>query len=463
MSVADERDLKIARREFTLEDEAWDRVNASRDAGRFNALLEGDWQGSYPSHSEADFALAVMLFRAFGEDPAKVRELFLGSGLAKPERQRAKAGTPEKYARHLDRQTLPKALKRARALGPYPRPSFQQLALWNEPPDDPAAPAERWPLYTGEQLAALPAPPWLVQDVLFASGLTLVYAEKGTYKSFVTLSLATAVATGKAWLGTRAVTQRTVVYVIAEGKGYFAKRIAALGQLDAPIRYVTVPVNLFQGQAQDFAAHVRAALGEVKPGLFVFDTLARSMVGGEENSNTDMGVVVDAARLLQQTFDAAVLLVHHTGKDGLTVRGGYALQAAADIVIRLTKTGPLAVTLTFENTKDVAEPDPVGLVLRPADQSLVVQLGPIAAGRAPDRSRPLTRDEMLEHIVNLCRPAPLNVQQIAAATGKSVRWITGEMIPVLLAAQPPRLTVEGTGVKGDAFRYLATVTPMDTT
>lgn len=243
--------------------------------------------------------------------------------------------------------------------------------------EEAAAPlAERWPLFSGRQLLAAPEPAWLVKDALFASGLTLLYGMKGTFKSFIALSLAAAVAAGDPWLG-RPATQGTVVYVIAEGKGFFRRRVQALGCADAAIRYATVPVNLFRnGEATAFAERVRAQLGDARPALFVFDTLARSMVGAEENSNSDMAMTVEHAQALQHEFGAAVLLVHHTGKDGLTARGGYALVAASDVVLRLDKTAPRAVTLTFENTKDWEEPAPLRLALAVRAPSLVG--GPVA-------------------------------------------------------------------------------------
>jgi hypothetical protein len=179
------------------------------------------------------------------------------------------------------------------------------------------------------------------------------------------------------------VTQGLVVYIIAEGSGYFRRRLAAartalgLTTDDSGVRYVTVPVNLFKrGDVQAFARHIREQLGDeaehVK--LFVFDTFARSMVGARENDNSDMSQGVEHAQTLQQDFGAAVLLIHHTGKDGLTARGGYALECASDIVLRLERTDTTrAATLSFEHVKDVEEPPPCYLALVPVEGSLVVQ------------------------------------------------------------------------------------------
>ena len=252
----------------------------------------------------------------------------------------------------------------------------------------PVVPARtRWHLLTDRELLEQPEPAWLLKDVLFAGGLTVLYGMKGTFKSFVALAWALAIGTGQPWLG-RSVTQGLVVYIVAEGAGFFRRRLAAarahlgLTADDSGVRYVTVPVNLFNRDVTAFASHVRSQLesdaDRVK--LFVFDTFARSMVGGRENDNSDMSTGVDHAQTLQHDFGAAVLLIHHTGKDGLTARGGYALECAADLVLRLDKTDTRQAVLHFEHTKDVEEPAQLHLALVALEQSLVVQESGLSEG-----------------------------------------------------------------------------------
>ena len=67
-------------------------------------------------------------------------------------------------------------------------------------------------------------------------------------------------------------------------------------------------------------------------GLVVLDTLARCMVGADENSAKDCGEVVDAlVRLREHTAGGrgVILGVHHTGKDGKTFRGSSVFEAGA--------------------------------------------------------------------------------------------------------------------------------------
>jgi AAA domain len=54
-------------------------------------------------------------------------------------------------------------------------------------------------------------------------------------------------------------------------------------------------------------------------GFVMLDTLARRMVGADENSAGDCGIVVDALQHLREATPngrGVVLGIHHTGKDG---------------------------------------------------------------------------------------------------------------------------------------------------
>lgn len=70
--------------------------------------------------------------------------------------------------------------------------------------------------------------------------------------------------------------------------------------------------------------------------MIVIDTLARSMAGGDENSAQDMGRAIAVADQLRDQFDAATLLVHHSGKNvSKGSRGSSALLGAGDGYFRV--------------------------------------------------------------------------------------------------------------------------------
>ena len=153
------------------------------------------------------------------------------------------------------------------------------------------------------------------------------------------------------------------------------------------------------------------------------------------------------------------MLVHHTGKDGLTARGGYALECASDIVLQVEKTADLHVTVHFEHEKDVAKVSPQGVVLAPSQGSLVVTAGDVVT--KPAKLKKPTVEDRRQRIIELCRVQPRTVDELASELGLGERTVRGE-IAVLLGANPPRLTVVGTSAPGKPLRYAGGLEPKDT-
>ena len=66
--------------------------------------------------------------------------------------------------------------------------------------------------------------------------------------------------------------------------------------------------------------HIEALLATLKaegiePVLIVLDTLARLMVGADENIAKDMGLAIAGIDRLRQETRATVLVIHHTRKE----------------------------------------------------------------------------------------------------------------------------------------------------
>ena len=67
----------------------------------------------------------------------------------------------------------------------------------------------------------------LIADTLDEGALSVIYGESNSGKTFVTLDMAMAVATGEPWNG-KATKRGLVVYVAAEGGKRIMRRLAAL-------------------------------------------------------------------------------------------------------------------------------------------------------------------------------------------------------------------------------------------
>lgn len=173
------------------------------------------------------------------------------------------------------------------------------------------------------------------------------------------LDVALSIATGRTWHGH--VTRRApVVYVAGEGVRGLAQRAAAWEQhhgcSGGDFFVVKAAVQLRNStEVGELLNSVTAR--NLQPGLVVIDTLARSFVGGDENSATDMGELVDAVQRIQTDLQCAVILVHHTGKKGgaqTQERGSSALRGAMDTMVRVGMSNRV-VTISCDKQKD-AEP-----------------------------------------------------------------------------------------------------------
>jgi hypothetical protein len=183
----------------------------------------------------------------------------------------------------------------------------------------------------------------LVEDVLTEGGLSVIYGESNSGKSFLACDMACSLASGIEWLGKRTV-QGAVLYVAGEGSESIKLRVLAWRQkhqLDPQLAVVPVAVNLLKANAD--AMRVVAACKAVeahygaKVALVVIDTLARAFAGGNENASEDMSAVIAHADLIRMHSGAHVMFIHHSGKDSAKgSRGHSSLKAATDTEIEVT-------------------------------------------------------------------------------------------------------------------------------
>lgn len=183
----------------------------------------------------------------------------------------------------------------------------------------------------------------LVEDVITAGGLSVVYGESNSGKSFLCCDMACHLSTGSTWLGKRTV-RGAVLYVAGEGAQSIKLRVLAWSHEHdrvPSVAIVPVPVNLLDPRADlqrlvDACETVKARYG-MPVSLIVIDTLARAFGGGNENASEDMGAVITHADKLREATGSAVLFVHHSGKDAAKGgRGHSSLKAATDTEIEVS-------------------------------------------------------------------------------------------------------------------------------
>jgi hypothetical protein len=213
-----------------------------------------------------------------------------------------------------------------------------------------------------EAISAMTYPQWVIDGVVPAESVSMLYGRSGKGKSFWALDMAACVATGKKWNG-RTVRRGPVVYVAGEGRSGYKARLEAWERQNKvyaeDFNLWTRPVRLWRTpeSVQNFIDSVNGA--GVCPALIVLDTLGTCLSGASENDNGQMREILDSAEEIGRAWDAAVLLVHHTGKVGESPRGAQALQDGVAMHAYLTGDGKTWGMLACTKQKDGDEFDPV--------------------------------------------------------------------------------------------------------
>lgn len=262
-------------------------------------------------------------------------------------------------------------------------------------------------LVAAPDLDDLPLPDWHVRKLVPADALTVVWGLTESAKSFFTLDLTYCTATGRPWQG-RKVRCGPALYVIGEGlRGVKLRQRAWLlanGEHDlGAVTFLTKPAQL--AAAHDVADVIEIA-ADLKPALIVIDTLSRATIGLEENSTRDMAPAIEGAEAIRVATGAAVVLVHHSGKDGMTYRGSGSIKNNVDTMIEVRAAqvigGGKVITIHSDKSKDAGHfPD------------LELSLAVVKLGLYDDEGEELTSCVLEER-----DPRAANRAVVAGAAGK---------------------------------------------
>jgi hypothetical protein len=177
---------------------------------------------------------------------------------------------------------------------------------------------------------------WLVDQLWPAAGAGIIGGAAKSFKSWLALELAVAVATGTPCLG-RFRPQGagyTLVYAAEDSLFDLRTRLAGLcsgrglrlEQLGMGI--ISVP-RLLLDRPED-RDRLDATVARLRPRLLVLDPFVRLHSAVDENSSADVAAVLGHLRALQRAHDTAVVLVHHARKHTAGLRAGQALRGSSD-------------------------------------------------------------------------------------------------------------------------------------
>ena len=216
---------------------------------------------------------------------------------------------------------------------------------------------------------------WLVDRLWSASGVGIVGATPKSGKTWLSLEMAVAVASGTPMLGEFEVPAAgpVVVFPAEDDPRAVRDRIQGLAAArgrdlrDLPLHLITE--NVLHLDDDDDRRGLTRLLKEVRPALVVLDPLVRLHTGAESHAG-HMAELLGFLRGLQRKFGCSILVTHHVSKKrgakggqmGQALRGSGELHAWGDSNLYLSKTSDGLVQVEVEH-RSAASPDPLHFAL----------------------------------------------------------------------------------------------------
>jgi putative DNA primase/helicase len=344
-----------------------DKAHRAANGEKFGKLWRGNWQGDYPSQSEATAALLNSLMFFCGPDPARVDRLFRQSGLMRPKWDRKQSGST------WGALEIQKAINRTSEFYTPGQRSPDSTMPKERPPEGKSEPPKNEPqapptlkTITAKDLAAktFSPPRWAIPDLL-PEGVIILAGKPKTGKSWLALNVAVAVATGGKALGKIQVEQGEVLYLAMEDS---ERRLQA--RLEK-IVFDSPPENLHFLTARDFPPLRKGGLEALdtwltnKPEarLVIIDTLGRVKPprGRKTDSYEHDTAIIAVLQTIAHNHNLALIVVHHTKKvetDDFVenVSGTFALTGAADCIAVLMRKDRKAADAVLKITgRDVPD------------------------------------------------------------------------------------------------------------
>lgn len=378
-----ERFQLVELQEDEPDDVVIDKAMNAGNGQKFNELYMGRWQQfDYPSQSEADFALMSM-FCFYSESNEQCRRLFRMSELGK----RDKAVKDERYLNSTLKSIRARQEKEKKdtdaLMQRFSNMTVKGLTIseWSSKFENDKLSEPQKPIRTNKFVPTnlsdvMNRPPmeWFVHGVLPKKGLATIYGLPATGKSFLMLDLLFAICKGEEWFGMKT-KQSKVAYINLEDIHGMGNRLHAYQE-----RKGLIPDNDFLNyeislnfKEKDHVEELINSIKEYAPncGLVCIDTLAQSANGIDENSSTDMGMVIGKLKKLSSELNCLVLIVHHSGKTRESgPRGHSSLLGAVDCAIEVSSDASATKKWNITKSKNGAnniqqqfylEPVPLGM------------------------------------------------------------------------------------------------------
>ena len=233
-----------------------------------------------------------------------------------------------------------------------------------------------------------PTEPSYLVDGLLEDGTTgMLFGESTAGKSFLAVSLACSVSTGKNWANHDLKRSGPVIYFAGEGRTGLPRRVKAWEECHdtkIPKYHFYLPkVRIEFTQAGSKIISEEISKLPEPPVLVIIDTMSRSLpADADENSAKDMMAFFNAVDSLRNRFGCVVCLVHHTGHSEESKkrgRGSSVIRASMDWEILIEKTKK---QILWTKMKDAELPNGITFEIIPYGKSAVIKYGEMVEGKS---------------------------------------------------------------------------------
>jgi DNA-binding MarR family transcriptional regulator len=193
-------------------------------------------------------------------------------------------------------------------------------------------------------LRSLPALKWLIDGEIQDHAVNVLVGPPANGKSFIAIDYACQIAQTE-----------NVIYMAGEGEYGLNPRLTAWEYHHQKLtdKHLHICLGAVEIMLEGELSAFLEAVKHLKPKLVIVDTLARAMISGDENNSKDMKAFVAGCSEIMKQLGCAVLLVHHTRKDGDVYRGSNVLEGNVDVMLSCTMNDDV-ITLKSTKFKDRA-------------------------------------------------------------------------------------------------------------
>lgn len=276
---------------------------------------------------------------------------------------------------------------------------------------------------------------WIIEDIAARGNLTMVYGKPKSSKSMLTQAMGVAVASGGGSRAGMTCKAGKVVIIDTENAEKLVRERLQGMRLSQEYKdsWVSMEPDPTKFDLRHGIGELRDVLEDERPDLLILDSF-RSLWGGDEDRSGEAGSVLAPLLELAREFNVAIVVIHHTPKNGGTPRGSGAISGVVEHHVYITKVDgdpeqKHRRLLDFSGgCRFDEEPDERWIrVERDEDGVILVdEAAPFVPEGAPPKKKPApVRASVKQQIKNVLTFEPQTQTAIMEAVGRKRYDITG--------------------------------------